>query len=185
MLRWNADRTSTNTAPSIGPVVAAALNASMGWRSIFWFLVVCSGTWLLAIALSLPETFRTIVGDGTVAVSGLHAVSLRCMKPISANSNEPAERAQSSIKSALGGFVMILCQKDKALVMSAVAILYMVWNCLQASFSTLFINVYHFSYLQAGLIYIPFGVGVGCAGFVTGKLRNSPSICAETDHCCR
>jgi len=176
---WSADRTSTNSAPSIGPVIAAALNASMGWRSIFWFLVVCSGTWLVAIALSLPETLRTIVGDGTVAVSGLHAVPLRCMKPTPANSNEAAERARPSTKSALGGFVTILCQKDKALVMSAIAILYMVWNCLQASLSTLFIKVYHFTSLQAGLIYIPFGVGVGCAGFVTGKLQNSPSICAR------
>jgi fucose permease len=61
--------------------------------------------------------------------------------------------------------------------MSAIAILYMVWNCLQASLSTIFIKVYHFTYLQAGLIYIPFGVGVGCAGFVTGKLwKRSPSI---------
>lgn len=152
MLRWKADRTSTNTAPSIGPVIAAALNASMGWRSIFWFLVVCSGTWLLAIALSLPETLRTIVGDGTVVVSGLHAVPLRCIKPISANSDKATERARSSTKSALGGFVTILCQKDKALVMSAIALLYMVWSCLQASLSTLFIKVYRFTYLQAGLI---------------------------------
>ena len=56
--------------------------------------------------------------------------------------------------------------------MSAIAILYMVWNCLQASLSTIFIRTYHFNYLQAGLVYIPFGFGVGCAGFVTGKPLN-------------
>ncbi len=68
-------------------------------------------------------------------------------------------------KSPLNGFIEILCQRDKALVMCAIAILYMVWNCLQASLSTIFIRVYHFNQLQAGLIYIPFGVGVGWAGF--------------------
>jgi MFS family permease len=153
----------------------------MGWRSIFWFLVICSGVWLLIIAVSLPETLRTLVGDGAVAVSGVHAVPLRCMKPRPGGGLELSQEVPVSTHSALRGFVTILCQKDKALVMSAIAILYMVWNCLQASLSTLFIEVYHFTYLEAGLIYIPFGVGVGCAGFVTGILGSSASMSAQTN----
>lgn len=166
------DRSSTNSAPSIGPVIAGALNASLGWRSIFWFLVTCSGTWLLLIALSLPETLRSLVGDGTGAIPGWRAVPFRGMRPKSMDGHSRPETLQPSTKSGFHGFITILCHKDKALVMSAIAILYMVWNCLQASLSTIFIRVYHFNDLQAGLIYIPFGLGVGCAGFVTGKRRD-------------
>ena len=140
----------------------------MGWRSIFWFLAIFSGSWLVLIALSLPETLRTLAGDGTVAVSGIRAVPLRCMKPKPRGGHEILQGLPISTHSALGGFVTILYQKDKALVMSSIAILYMVWNCLQASLSTLLTQVYHFTYLEAGLTYIPFGMGVGCAGFATG-----------------
>ncbi|KAJ9610599.1 hypothetical protein H2200_005376 [Cladophialophora chaetospira] len=160
----------TNSAPSAGPVIAAALNASLGWRSIFVFLAVCSGTWLLVIAVSLPETLRAIVGDGSGAVGAWRSVPLRCMRPTASQANDATEETQTKNQSPLGGFIIVLCQKDKALVMSAIAVLYMVWNCLQASLSTIFIRTYHFNQLQAGLIYIPFGLGVGCAGFATGRI---------------
>lgn len=145
-------------------------------------MVACSGAWLFAILLSLPETLRTIVGDGTVAGSGWHTVPLRWMRPSSSSANRPAESTRKGTKTVFRGFFTILCHKDKALVMSAIAILYMVWNCLQASLSTIFIRVYHFNSLQAGLIYIPFGVGVGFAGFVTGKHRVLSNVCAQAEH---
>ena len=167
----DTNKKSTNSAPSVGPVIAAALNASLGWRAIFWFLVVCSGTWLFALLLSLPETLRVIVGDGTVVTTVWHTVPFSCMRPETSNANAAVEISTQRTKPRFDDFIKILGHKDKALVMSAIAILYMVWNCLQASLSTIFIRAYHFNSLQAGLIYIPFGVGVGFAGFVTGRYQ--------------
>ncbi|KAL1749018.1 major facilitator superfamily domain-containing protein [Schizophyllum fasciatum] len=50
--------------PAVGPVIGGALSGGLGWRSIFWFLCIASGTCALVILLFLPETLRGLVGDG-------------------------------------------------------------------------------------------------------------------------
>jgi MFS family permease len=178
----NANMLSTNSAPSVGPVIAASLNASLGWRSIFWCLAICAGVWLLVIAVSLPETLRALVGNGSAPISPWRTVPLPCMRTKSTTLGQVApraKRARPALLSLISNLASVLCEKDKSLVMIAIAILYMVWNCLQASLSTIFIKLYHFSNLQAGLIYIPFGVGVGCAGFVTGELNAASTSTSE------
>lgn len=44
----------------------------------------------------------------------------------------------------------------------------MVHSCLQASLSTIFVDIYHVSGLVAGLVYIPFGVACMVASFLAG-----------------
>jgi hypothetical protein len=44
----------------------------------------------------------------------------------------------------------------------------MTLTCLQASLSSLFIEIYGLNELQAGLIYLPFGIGCAVAAFGTG-----------------
>jgi hypothetical protein len=46
---------------------------------------------------------------------------------------------------------------------------YMAYCCVQASLSTLFITIYGFEELYAGLIYIPFGIGCALASYTCGK----------------
>lgn len=44
--------------PALGPVIGGYLNQGLGWRSIFWFLVIFSFCLLCGIFFLLPETFR-------------------------------------------------------------------------------------------------------------------------------
>jgi hypothetical protein len=44
----------------------------LGFQSIFWSLVILSGLSLLSILSFLPETTRTIGGNGTVPLYGIH-----------------------------------------------------------------------------------------------------------------
>jgi DHA1 family bicyclomycin/chloramphenicol resistance-like MFS transporter len=43
-------------APAIAPVIGGWLQASSGWRAIFWFLVAYSGVLWMVVAYRLPET---------------------------------------------------------------------------------------------------------------------------------
>lgn len=45
----------------------------------------------------------------------------------------------------------------------------MVFSCLAASLSTLSINLYDLSYLDAGLLYMPAGIGGVLAAYLAGK----------------
>ena len=46
------------------------LNRSLGWHWLFWFLNILTAPVLVAILLFLPETLRSIVGNGSIRTSG-------------------------------------------------------------------------------------------------------------------
>ncbi|KAH9965123.1 MFS general substrate transporter [Lactifluus volemus] len=52
--------------PTIGPVIGGGLAQAFSWRAIFWFLCIASATCALGLFLLLPETLRSIVGDGSI-----------------------------------------------------------------------------------------------------------------------
>ncbi|MCJ1265605.1 hypothetical protein MMC22_005485 [Lobaria immixta] len=51
-------------------------------------------------------------------------------------------------------------------------IFYMSYVCIQASLSSLFIDIYGFKELGVGLVYLPFGLGCLIASFVSGKIMD-------------
>lgn len=52
--------------PALGPILGAILTKFLGWRSIFWFLVIFAGVMILIIMIFLRETCRTVVGNGSL-----------------------------------------------------------------------------------------------------------------------
>jgi multidrug resistance protein len=59
------------TGPSLGPIIGGALAQNIGWRSIFWFLAIFAGVFWLFLVLFLPETLRSIVGNGSVRAKSI------------------------------------------------------------------------------------------------------------------
>jgi hypothetical protein len=123
----------------------------------------------------LPETARNIVGDGSLLpksmgrlpfpqLFGLHSGQI-------APPPHPEEMQPSSIILSPLRSLYTLFRKDTAINVFCISIWYLTWTCIQASLSTVFIRVYHVSQLQAGLIYIPFGVGVCISAYLTGYLN--------------
>ncbi|KAF2253563.1 putative major facilitator superfamily transporter [Trematosphaeria pertusa] len=163
----------TNTAPSVGPVLGAAMNARAGWRWIFWILALLSGLCLAAISLSLPETARSVVGNGSVPAHGIHKVFISKMAghPVAEETAElpPSLSRRWKFPNPLACLKMLL-RKDSAIVLVALGIQYMTYTCLQASLSTVFMDIYGFNQLQAGLIYLPYGIGCATMAFCAGKI---------------
>lgn len=55
-------------APALAPVLGGLFTQFLGWRWIFWFLVILAGVFFVPFVLTFPETGRTILvlGSGLV-----------------------------------------------------------------------------------------------------------------------
>ena len=126
---------------------------------------------MLAIIFAFPETSRKLVGNGSVEAKGINR--LPYAKVYGSVGLEQARIAVLSERRLRlrGPLTCIRCllRRDNAIVVFAMGILYTIYSCLQASLASLFIGLYGLSELQAGLIYLPFGVGCAAAAYLSGK----------------
>ena len=160
----------------MGPILGGVIGAMIGWRWIFWFLCIVSGFCLLLIILTLPETARNLVGNGSDTPSPLLRLPMpRIMGQSTARINE----TDCEVGRKRGWHVpnpiaclKVLSRKDTFIVVTAGGIIHMAYSCLQASLSTLCIKIYGLGQLEAGLIYLPFGFGSIAMTCVSGKLRS-------------
>lgn len=154
----------------MGPILGGALAYAGGWAWIFWFLAVASGFALLLIILFLPETGRKIVGNGSVPASkAMQLRTLRIMRHYPKNVEPVQEklRLPNPVRS-----LEVLFRRDNAVIMTACGLLYVIYTVICASLSVLFTDIYKLTQWQAGLIYLPFGLGGTMSTFVCGPLLN-------------
>lgn len=166
--------TSNNitTAPSIGPLLGGAIGYRIGWRWIFWFLCIVSGLCLSALILSLPETARSLVADGSVPpprLSKLPLPRLYSHQQCGFRAETQASRDNMHIPNPMKS-LLILTRKDNLCLVVAGGITYTIYCCLNASLSSLFVDIYKLNQLQAGLIYLPFGIGCTLSTLMSGKI---------------
>lgn len=159
---------------AIGPVIGGVLADKLGWRSVFWFLTVYGGVCLLIIVLVLPETLRSMVGNGskepaayarspfTIYQRRRHAQRNKTLETLD-DSQTPSKQidflAPPKILLDLKTFCAILY----------VAIHYAVWQMVLTALSTLMQHKYHTTEIQNGLIFLANGAGSMIGTVLTGK----------------
>lgn len=162
---------STNAAPSFGPVIAGVLTQKLGWRSVFWFLSILTGIYVIVVLLLLPETQRTIVGNGSAPARGVHRSPFdyltRNRQIRNDQQHEIRDKGKFHIPNPFKCILMLLSKGNLTVILIG-SITYVVKMTLQASLATQCISVYNLNYLQAGIIYLPSGVGGAMASYMTG-----------------
>lgn len=126
----------------------------------------------------LPETSRNIVGDGSIRPPKhlrLPVTTLMCHWNDSDVVADHQWRMPNPLKS-----LTILARRDNAIVILACGILYIIYTCINTSLSVLFIDIYKLNQWQAGLIYLPFGIGGTVSTFFSGPLLNKAYRNART-----
>jgi len=179
-------------APAIGPVIGGILAQFLGWRSIFWFLVILSALYLSCLLLVFPETGRNVVGNGSIPPQPWN------MSLISHLSTKKAAKAEAARRPSLQRTVSqtsqqrqaqkelanrrrlrwpnplhtlkIVAEKDVALLLFFNSLVYIAFYDLTASNPYLFAQVYGFNDLQIGLCFIPYGVGAIIAPLINGRM---------------
>lgn len=166
-----------NVAPPLGPVLGGVIAAKLGWEWIFWFLAIVGGSCLLLVLFTLPETSRLIVGDGSIPATGINRTFVAFLADRKKRNQEQKEQVKEttrkiSFPNPLAclklACLKLLLLKDISIVLLCNGIYYTTYCCMQASLSTLFIDVYGYQELQAGLVYIPFGVGCLASVYIWG-----------------
>ncbi|SPN99772.1 related to antibiotic resistance protein [Cephalotrichum gorgonifer] len=165
----------TNAAPSFGPVIAGVLAQKLGWRAIFWFLVVLTGAYLVVVVLFLSETQRKLVGNGSIPTLGIHrSLFDRFTRDRLVYSDESHETRSKRKHHFPNPFkcIPMLFHKGNFTIILAGSITYAVKMVLQTSLASQCIVVYDLDYLQVGLVYLPSGIGGAMASYTTGILLN-------------
>jgi multidrug resistance protein len=159
-------------APAIGPTIGGLLAQYLGWRSIFWFLTIVCGSYLVMYALFMPETSRKVVGDGSNPPSDWWVMSpfqywsarLEKKRAIregrGSQFDEKEKIAQELAKKRKFQFpnpltsIVVLREKDACIVICFIALAMCVMMAQLASLPTLFGEVYGFNTFKVGLCYL-------------------------------
>lgn len=152
--------------PCLGPVLGGVLADKLGWRSIFWFLCISSAVCLLFILLFLPETLRSLVGDGSYTPSAIH----RPCVSIIGRDRFSSSSVDKPPKKAFANPLLLLTYPDILLVLFYNGILYSVFYGVTATISVLFQKSYPFlSETDIGLCYLAIGSGMVFGSLFSGR----------------
>jgi multidrug resistance protein len=162
-------------ASSVGPVVGGLLSQYLGWRSVFWFLVIIAATFLVAFSFCFPETGRNVVGDGSIPPPIYSRSLLQSLTRRPASEPEEARQANSIPQRQLRWpnplhAMALLKEKDIGLLLCYNAVVFSAFYDVTAAAPSLFAEIYGLNDLQIGLAFIPFGVGCFLAPISSGWL---------------
>lgn len=173
-----------NFSIAVGPVLGGLLANFFGFRSIFIFLLILSSLVIIAIIFLLPETLRSIAGNGSLRLAGIHQPLIRCF------TKDPPyiqdrDGAYSPPKVTAKTFIEpLLLLKEKDILLSLIfgGTIYAIWSMVTSSTTGLFKQIFHLNELQLGLAFLPNGLGTIVGSTIIGNLMNQAYRAAEDDY---
>ncbi|KAF2637483.1 MFS general substrate transporter [Massarina eburnea CBS 473.64] len=173
-------------APALAPILGGLFADFLGWRAIFWFLVIMSVVYMIPFLIAFPETGRNVVGNGSIPPQGWNMSLLDYLayrKRLKADGAELTQTTSRDEQRSLAkqrklrfpnplGTLRVIKQKDAGLLLFYNSLVYTAFYDVIASAPYLFQEIYHFNELQVGLAFIPFGCGAMFAPMTSGKLMD-------------
>ncbi|KAK1750996.1 major facilitator superfamily domain-containing protein [Echria macrotheca] len=173
-----------NFSIAVGPVIGGILANFFGFRSIFIFLFILSSIVVIAIAVFLPETLRTIAGNGTLRLTGIHQPLIRRFTKEPSYMEDPDDTAALP-KVSLSTFLeplRLVVEKDIFVSLVFGGMVYTVWSMVVASTTGLFKPLFGLSELTLGLVFIPNGLGTIIGSAIAGKLMTRDFLSHEQQY---
>ncbi|KAJ5199386.1 Major facilitator superfamily domain general substrate transporter [Penicillium cf. griseofulvum] len=169
----------------VGPVFGGILSQYLGFRSIFWFLTIASGISLISIMFFLPETLRSIAGNGTVPLKGIHkpiVYSIYGQKNAQKDSTPSGKKVKITFKTVLAPLTF-LAEKDVFITLLFGSMVYTVWSMVTSSTSALFEEKYGLNSLEVGLTFLGNGFGCMTGSYTIGYLMDFNHKRTEHEYC--
>ena len=183
----------SNLASCLGPVIGGWIALrSGGFEWAFWALVIFGGGILLLVGMALPETARSVVGNGSMEVRGWTRTWWRALEEAPKGSKATFAEKETADARSSSGFVggegsrsgarlkmanpwtciRILFWRDTALVLWLSSSPYAVWYCVQASMPIIYQDIHGYNELQVGLTYLAGATGVILGSYLNGKMMD-------------
>ncbi|OQE40297.1 hypothetical protein PENCOP_c006G01105 [Penicillium coprophilum] len=169
----------------VGPVFGGILSQYLGFRSIFWFLAIASGISLLSILFFLPETLRSIAGNGTVPLKGIYKpiiYSIRVQKNVQEGTAPSGKKVKVTFKTVFAPLTF-LAEKDVFITLLFGSMVYTVWSMVTSSTSALFEEKYGLNSLEVGLTFLGNGFGCMTGSYTIGYLMDFNHKRTEREYC--
>ncbi|KAF2708580.1 major facilitator superfamily transporter multidrug resistance [Pleomassaria siparia CBS 279.74] len=160
----------------LAPIIGGLLSNYMNFRSIFLFLLGFSIAALVVILLFLPETHRSIAGNGTWPVTGIHQSLIWKFKYFgkSAHVDEQGSSGVAPPLVASDFIAPLALLKEKDIVLSLLfnGAVFAISSMVLVSTAGLFQGVFGLNEALLGLVFIPSGLGTIVGSILMGKLLN-------------
>ncbi len=160
---------------AIGPVIGGVLAGKLGWKSVFWFLTIYGAACLILSVLLLPETLRSIVGNGSLRSEGISRSILgtyQRRRYLRAEQQILSPQAGHNLRKAIDLWapVKILLDLKTFSAVVLVAVHYTVWQSVLTALSTIVRDQYQTTETQIGLTFLANGVGSIIGTLLVGKI---------------
>ncbi|KAI7856639.1 major facilitator superfamily domain-containing protein [Circinella umbellata] len=166
-----------NLGPVVGPAVGGVVSQYMGWRWIFWFLAIFGGAHWILLGFCLPETLRSLVGNGSGYANPTPSQWWKHRKEKKKQPIAPIKSIkvkQTWTQWLLGPLQPLLYAKEKDVLILLVyySVQYAACYAVTTSIPILFSKLYNLNEMMIGLSYFPNGFGCIVGSIVQGKILN-------------
>ena len=172
----------SQAGPALGPIIGGLLGQYLGWHSVFWFLLICTGVVSIPVALFLAETNRNVVDDGSVPPPKWRRcyINIKMEKRLIAEGHPiPYEKRDELARKRKLRFpnpfetIKIVFTKEAGYALAYMGILCCAYYATVTLIPSQFGRIYGFSQIQIALCYLPLGCGSVLAGLIRGRLIDS------------
>ncbi|CEP62143.1 cation transporter LALA0_S04e08812g [Lachancea lanzarotensis] len=161
---------------AFGALIGGGITSRWGWRGIFWFLAIGSGTSLIVTSCVLPETKRSIVGNGSVkprhAWSRAPILALPAWKKKLHIDNPDYETLVPPEKLNLLTPLTLFRRPEISLLLLVVGLQFSLWVTHLTAMASLLEKDYHLSVAKVGLCYLPSGICTLISVVSVGRILN-------------
>ena len=165
--------------PAISPIAGGLIAQKLNWHWIFWILLLVSVCVFVPLLLFLPETCRTVVGNGSIPPPILNmSLSDHLRRKSRKEQGAEAEQRQPQIQRGRSKLRMpnpwptlkIASNFESFLVLLTNAFARASFYAITTDISASFHGIYGFDDIQVSLIFIPIGMGGIASALVMARL---------------